>query len=116
MNWKNIKKKYPKATDKLFDFLHTAKDHRESTVALYQISKLVHTERRLYDFFDEQRFYIEVFIEEDFPIRWGWRIGIFQDDRWDTDHDNGPSLNTRQKAEEQAFEKAFETLEENLNR
>jgi len=106
MNWTLIKEKYPKAHKKLGEWLDWDK-HLEK----YQ--HLLHNDRDLYDFFDEQDLIIEISY---FPEQ-----GEFAFDIMKYGMPNGCSLmgndvgiKTRTEAEEQAFLKAFEILEDKL--
>ena len=90
MNWNLIKEKYPKSE------------------AL--IDKCIRTDRDLYDFFDEQDIIIE--------IGYFSEVGEFSYATYKYALPNGVSLDsgygykTRTEAEEQAFIKAFEILED----
>ena len=123
MNWKVIQKKYFKAFEKLKWFYENIPlEINEENVLGWYFTDGVHVIQMwndldrswLYDFFDKQRLYIEVFIEEDYPIRWGWKVLTFQDDYGTNDYGNKSSLKTRKIAEEQAFIKSFQLLEEKL--
>ena len=96
MNWTQINKKYPKATKKAFNWRSFLKEH----------------ERDLYDFFDEQKIFIEIslFCATNFK-NWCYDIifsGSLFSDFVET------HINSRKEAEQQAFEKAFEILERQL--
>jgi len=127
MNWEQINKKYPNAINKFFDWLDI--DSEEEITAQYESLKDGHKEfypqtrlkifemdnlifwndRQLYDFFDEQGIYI-------FPLRGGYHFkGLkfgyeIQADRRYRQH----GFKSRPQAEQAAFEKAFEILENNL--
>ena len=86
MNWNKIKEKYPKSE------------------AL--IDKCIRTDRDLYDFFDEQGIYINAY---KYSSKW-WAydiMGIGIDE-------SEIQFKTRTEAEEKAFEKAFEILENKI--
>ena len=89
MNFNLIKEKYPKSE------------------AL--IDKCIRTDRDLYDFFDEQGIYINIVRWEEAEV-WAYRIiiGIKEYISFEITHP------TRTEAEEQAFLKAFEILEDKL--
>jgi len=102
MNWTEIKEKYPKAYDKYIDWCH-AEDCPSSKC--YQ-----HTGRDLYDFFDSQEIYVCIeyrYGTASLP-RWYWMV------KQDNAANEQDSSQTRTEAEEKAFEKAFEILEDKL--
>ena len=93
MNWKEIKNKHPKSFKVLNDWEGIKADPN----------------RFLYDFFDEQEIYV-------FPLR-GERhfngIGFGYEIQAEKRH-RQHGFKSRSEAEEQAFLKAFEILENNL--
>ena len=93
MNWNLIKEKYPKAHKYLFDHCKVAIDIDKS--------------RFLYDFFDEQGIYV-IINRSPADNEFFWSIDIGKD------FCDGDYTNTRTEAEEQAFLKAFEILEDKL--
>jgi len=105
MNWKEIKKKYPKSIELLKEWLFL-KLGNEGDLGLNMISGLFHTERRLYDFFDEQGIIILINYASQY---WNYTINNFFIGK-SKERDNI----TRKQAEEQAFLKAFEILEKSL--
>lgn len=106
MNWKKIKDKYPKAFKEGQDWW-VAHAEKYEPAFLFNIGN-----RFLYDFFDEQGIYIEacVPLSGDEGINaFGWMIyprGVLSDFEY----------KTRIEAEEQAFLKAFELLEQRLEK
>ena len=122
MNWNKIKEKHPKAKAKYIDWCH-AEDCPSSKCYL-------HTTRDLYDFFDEQGIYINIFeagiltgkIKDYENFRWIITTNFRTDKdagKWEEttiyNHDYPLSKKiTRTEAEEQAFTKAFEILESTL--
>ena len=119
MNWTLIKEKYPKAHKKLGEWLDWDK-HLEK----YQ--HLLHNDRDLYDFFDEQGIYITVMYDGLAPFQaqitqegksengseYIWHLPDFRfSDTWKNYY---KKYKTRTEAEEQAFLKAFSILEEKL--
>lgn len=110
MNWKEIKKKYPKSIVLLKKWLYL-KPGDEGDLGLNMISELLHTERRLYDFFDDQGICI-------YPLRGshiryslgcGYEIQPYRIIPYERRRQHG--FKTRKKAEKAAFLKAFELLE-----
>ena len=110
MNWSGVKEKYPKTWDKLynseFDFyFNKDRDRNDSN-------------RFLYDFFDEQGIYINVVrmwyfedtIENSLHEFFDWEIIVEREFVGDSEVEEP----TRTEAEEQAFIKAFEILEDRL--
>lgn len=100
MNWKQIEANCPKAQEKMKKWWWTNydNDYRYSLEPRFDI---------LYEFFDEQRLYIDVSM-----ISLRWHI-------WDKNRENVPvykyyTKESRQEMEKEAFEKAFEILEERL--
>ncbi|GAG87652.1 unnamed protein product, partial [marine sediment metagenome] len=57
MNWKKIKKKYPQSVKLVKEWLHI---RPECDIGLWEISKLFKSERKLYDFFDEQGILVSI--------------------------------------------------------
>ena len=132
MNWKEIAEKCPNATDALFDKFDYLefndkwelgwyyKDGIHIWMAIWMPFDL----RDLYDFFDGQEIFVwpspEIQytreIDEDdrnphyVPEEWAYEI---HDTAYELDI--GYPYKTRQEAEEAAFTKAFEILEEKLN-
>ena len=112
MNWEEISKKHPEALNELVKWLLSL-----------QHQCLVIDDRALYDFFDEWKIfgwvspeiqYTRIIDEDDknphYCIdEWGYDI---HDDEFELAMDC--KFKTRTEAEEAAFEKAFEILEEKL--
>ena len=99
MNWEEIRKKNPKAVNKMENWLNETKHH---FVKKGQ-------ERLLYDFFDENDIFVEISIDK--VDGWFYDIfGCYNDGNTFTIAENSKYL-TRPKAETAAFEKAFEILE-----
>jgi len=96
MNWEQIYKKYPKAIKKYFDF-------RFKNVKI-EISFNI---RNLYDFFDEQEITINVWFAS---YQFIFEI-LTVNDIYNDYEEEGNGYNSRKEAEQAAFEKAFEILE-----
>ena len=126
MNWIEIKKKYPKGLNKLFEWLnieeYESSINKEAGTQWYQFehSYLLSHEgfcwnvRNLYNFFDEQEIYANVHSDMsiDLELYWTWDI-----------HEKANigqliyepfSFTSRSEAEEKLFSKAFERLEKKL--
>ena len=114
MNWKQIKKKYPKAWDLLRKSHSTIEvwghiDHPDVwdmdglDMAPYEL-------RHLYDFFDEQGIYLYVFITEN-PDNgnryWDWQVFI-DGECFGSSEVEEP---TRKEAETAMYNEAFKILE-----
>lgn len=99
MNWKEIEKKYPKGYKLEEEWI---KEHlRDDYGPGFNIN------RDLYDFFDEQEIYIEIWMKNDEEKLWGYtwhlaKMAPFEDDGL---------FVSRKEAEEASFLKAFEILE-----
>ena len=121
MNWNKIKKKYPKAWGKLKNehsiaFSVWDNEYRlisEDCAGEFSEDKCSFNIRVLYDFFDEQGVYIIIDIEFH-NMKNRWDFTLLDNDDYDLTKDNCYDYKTRTEAEEQAFEKAFEILEEKL--
>ena len=97
-NWNEIKEKYPKAYHKSQQWFGKLRD--------------IITWRHLYDFFDEQKLIIQIGYWADELKYW---FDIYEPLMEDGHcSGNGEEYNTRTEAEEQAFIKAFEILENKL--
>jgi len=111
MNWNEIKEKYPKAVELIYECAD--KYAIGAFIDDYKYNRL------LYDLFDEQGVYISAF----YTAHWTnaeeseWR-SYFDWEIYDKAFENIGSSEveepTRTEAEEQAFTKAFEILEEKL--
>lgn len=131
MNWTEIKEKYPNSCYKLEIFIgghkkddYSASDFEYDETALWyedeDFEPQCFSKRRLYDFFDEQKMYIE--IKSGYGITkilFSYNITLVFDidDGFDEDWEEEPcydTWDTRKEAEEQAFLKAFEILEGQL--
>lgn len=113
MNYKEIKKKYPKAWLLLKEWFGYKKD---LTVSM-TLSKIFMPERRLYDFFDEQEIIIIIYPwfspdEGDEGELYCWCFGINSKDKVTDIFD--PNFKVRSDSEKAAFLKAFEILENKL--
>ena len=105
MNWNKIKEKYPKAWGLFGDdwaikrhiYYDDERNYMEDDVGSPVSNRL------LYDFFDEQRIYIEMHRNIWRNSFWYYIIGTLKLIK--------PNYPTRTEAEEKAFEKAFEILE-----
>lgn len=96
MNWKEIKEKYPKGFGETFNYTNR-----------FPGLSIDVTDRWLYDFFDEQNFNVAVL---PFFNSWIWKIR-YEDMNF---VEGEKKESTRTEAEEQAFTRAFEILEEKL--
>ena len=97
MNWTLIKEKYPKIDKRLTKWVMSKGD-------MYSFN-----DRDLYDFFDEQGIRIAIYIDKEF---YNYSLNDIEGYMFAID-DEGVS-HSRAKAEEQAFLKAFEILEDKL--
>ena len=106
MDWIRIEKKFPKGYELVKEWLG---------------DEGIECIRDLYDFFDEQR--LHICITKDPQARNYWQTYIwdctaeeYKDSfyHWIKDGQGFPVFSTRTEAEEQAFEKAFQILEERL--
>lgn len=123
MNWKEIKKKYPKAINKLFEWLSIFEYKSRSSL----LSKEAGTkwfrfeqdylkppdgfpwnERNLYDFFDEQGINLSIVKTIEKKDFW-FRINNIH-----SYYDLGLRYKSRKEAEEQVFLEAFKILEKQL--
>ena len=124
MNWTEIKEKYPKAWDKLFEMFDEGVLENEivfdnepsyiSDIIRFEKNVPLLFGRLLYDFFDEQGVYVEIFRAFSYTNKlqyWDWGVG--NDDHFNaiTGEVEEP---TRTEAEGKAFEKAFKILEGEL--
>lgn len=135
MNWENIKTKYPKAWIKLEKYFAVSIDQDEE----WQFGRLINEwcaaddsiyrcpfeNRKLYDFFDGQGIYIEICLDSEFtdydgevvlPDCFCYQLYHNIKDAKDILSPAGfcAEFKTRIEAEEKAFEKAFEILENKL--
>ena len=105
MNWTEIKEKYPKAYDSLLEW-----------EPIIDISVWIYfKDRNLYDFFDEQELIIEIGVEygkdcEDYWFEWFINLK----GTGGADYLGHKCYKSRSEAEQAAFTKAFEILEEKL--
>ena len=113
MNWTEIAEKYPKGAELLQDFIDGTcympadSNYKDQWCGSY----LRIFVRKLYDFFDEQGIYVDVrpfYYDQLFFI-----TGILTFVT-DVAIDWTEKADTRTEAEEKAFEKAFEILEDKL--
>ena len=130
MNWKEIKYSYPLAFDALNEWygLGLLEFHKTENRFGHYFTYGVHVVemwndfeiRDLYDFFDFKEIFVEVNIETTSKLARiifkGFHIKIYDTKKnvfgLFTDSDN---INTRPKAETEAFTKAFEILDNQLN-
>ncbi|MCK5606295.1 hypothetical protein KAR91_30625 [Candidatus Pacearchaeota archaeon] len=107
MNWKEIKEKYPKAWKCCYDWSDT---HFETDIPIYAIGDIL-TLRHLYDFFDENDINIFVRLSDitNSFLPFDWDI-VYED----IYHSSYLEYKTRKEAEQAAFTKAFEILEQKL--
>lgn len=126
MNWKEIKEKYPKVWNELIQFKD---EFGRVFVYLYYRYELCIKEdycsndfhlRELYDFFDENEIYITITadyygINEYHPLEYsGDKEDVYYWINVNWVHEDNVEYKTRTEAEESAFEKAFEILEQKL--
>jgi len=123
MNWKEIKENYPKAwnkviTDKdefglVYTYLHNRFELKMDEYECYDDFNI----RELYDFFDKNGIYIEICLDGD----WNglklngyflWVIHTKEISYIESSRDK--SFSNRESAEDSAFTKAFEILENKL--
>lgn len=119
MNWQEIKEKYPNASKLYQNFGGWS---HEDKIKAYLKDEVLR--RDLYDFFDEQNIFINVSQEYQYTreVDEDGRNSHYVPDGWDWDiHDRAYYLATskalsksRKEAEQQAFLKAFEILENKL--
>jgi len=107
MNRDEIKIKYPKSFDTLNEWMNNIVE--TDRIGIWWNVLFSEIRGFLYDFFDEQKIYIEInFI--DYEPFFAWCISS------KTESDLSRIMyGNRNQAEEQAFSKAFEILEEKLN-
>ena len=106
MNWKEIKKKYPKAYKELTNCF----GYKNETAI--EISLTVYYNRNLYDFFDEKGIYIVVHPDILNEVFFIWIIFDEKNRAYQCNPEK--FVNNRQEAERAAFLKAFEILEQKL--
>lgn len=135
MNWKEIKKKYPKAHDKAISYFCN-NPSKEDLKRLYFCDTMIHTGnndrwqvtfniRYLYDFFDKQCIYVRIKTPfehatvntRSFLFGWFIQMPLNKSNNWCPKYiyeyyEETSKYKSRSKAEEVAFLKAFEILEE----
>lgn len=110
MNFEKIKKKYPKASRKWWDYYTTNVLRDDLSFVLFEQEfkyiKLESLSGWLFKFFDEQGIYISIDV---------WNLLEKAEIRWNIDTQSGygeiGKAKTRQNAEQTTFTKAFEILE-----
>jgi len=112
MNWKEINKKYPKSFNLFFKWFKgdpKATMTKKEFLEMDDIIMYGGDIRDLYDFFDEQEIYI-------FPLKGEYHTKVlgFGYEIQHKTRDRQHGYKSRKKAEEAAFLKAFEILEEYL--
>ena len=127
MNWTKIEEKHPKALGRLHFHLNTDywgyevdNDRIKMFTSGSNGCKFLHFNTRdLYDFFDEQGLEIDItpyhhnhklYYSHNFPTN------EYYSECVGTVREYNSRLKTRKEAETQAFEKAFEILEDKLNK
>ena len=108
MNWDKIKEKYPKAFDKYSEWLEDPTEITEYGFLVYiEMNDKHHivNRRYLYDFFDEQGIIISIYHDPE---------DLWQYDINDREVNTAVGIKSRTEAEEKAFEKAFEILENKI--
>ena len=127
MNWKQISEKSPRAFKHLYATLHRIEDdevemRRDEDVSLYEEFERDYLTayedspwnwRNLYYFFDEIGLYVEIGIDKTMEAKFCYEISWEKDFDWKTTGYSDLEY-TRERAEETAFERAFEILEERL--
>lgn len=107
MNWKEIKEKYPKSSNLLSKWNTNMKNWSN-------ISSIM-PPRDLYDFFDEQGIIIGIPVDYTYlGEKYVYMFEIIHPEN--TRCHEGEWYDTREEAEESAWMKAFEILEEQLNK
>jgi len=110
---KELKKKYPKSIAKLKEWDGIRSD---GDIGLWKFTQFFQGKRFFYDFFDEQEIYIlvrsEVISLENHLLKWMWEI--HKDLKIEAIEYDICIFNARTQAEEVAFLKAFEILENKL--
>jgi len=121
MNWKKIETKYPKAFDKFFIWFKGDPEAAMTKKEFLEVNDIIvmHGDiRELYDFFDEQGIYISMWIWYVDDDGKGTDIPVFKPSIGgmgiDMLYPDGYKI--RKEAEEVSFLKAFETLENQLNK
>jgi len=124
MNWENIKTKYPKAWIKLEKYFAISIDQDEEwkfgrlinewCAADDSIYRCAFENRTLYDFFDEQGVLITISLYHYSETILGWHYEIGDEDGFCLDDHSSEIYKSRTEAEEKAFGKAFEILENKL--
>ena len=124
MNWKEIISKYPEAFFKLTCWLNEIEDPTEDDRDLFLNYEWFYDNyliayddfpwnlRNLYDFFDENEIYVEISVND--YIRTDGIVFKYEPILYDTDWVFLGEYLTRTEAEEAAFERAFEILENKL--
>lgn len=128
MNWREIKKKYPKAYRKLRKWVYLldptwynniSEQYDNKSDARYEFIQTLnnHTDcvfnqhRDLYDFFDEQDLIIQIHYNREFSFS---TLLYTNYDPYNGEYFYYRHYKTRTHAEQEAFTKAFELLEERL--
>ena len=114
MNWTERQKKYPKSIVLIKKWLHLKLD-KEGDFGLNQISKLFHTERRLFDFFDGEGIIIYIYDSMPWCAEKIFSCTISWEEKEERKSYYVYEFKTRTEAEESAFLKAFEILEQREN-
>lgn len=102
MNWEEIAKKYPKAHEKYCDW------HRINFMGLTTNKNIPFKTRDLYDFFDEKKIIISLEYNDGLGAMNG--IYLFNISTDESNIQSDDEFYTRTEAEEKAFTKAFEIL------
>ena len=116
MNWEEIKNKSPKAFKGMADWvMKTQLYHTNPFIHFFNQKEQSNAYRILYDFFDEQEIFIDTYYTLScFRGRIGFNKHIVDSQEWLRDSVWTDKRETRTEAEQEAFTKAFEILEERL--
>lgn len=110
-NWDLILKEYPKAYAELGAYRGYPPP---CNMSKYECSDVFEGKRLLYDFFDKNEIYVEISIDKTLEAKYCYEISTEQEFEWNC---SGYSdlFYTRTEAEEEAFTKAFEILNDLLD-
>ena len=106
MDWRQLKKKCPKAFEKLKKWL----DAESKDILRFELMMILKNKRDLYDFFDEAGIYMNVFMDENPETGskyWDWQVFI-DGECFGSSEVEKP---TRKEAETAMYNGAFKILE-----
>ncbi len=107
MNWKEIKKKYPKAYAKFIEWV----DAETLDILKFELMMILKNERDLFDFFDEQKIYVMILRDHLFVDSW---FGGIEKGESEGGFKKIKHCKNRSETETAAFEYAFKMLENKL--